>query len=223
MKLSKQTVDILKCFSTITGNLTVKPGKVLETMSTAKDIYSRADIAEEFIKPFAIFNLNEFLAVHGAFVDPDIVFEDNFCVFKEGVKTVKYVYADPSLLAPLPKDGIKMAQVDVTFKLAAADLETLKKMAGILQVPDLSFIANDKKIIARVHSLENDSGNKFDIDLNVETTDVFNVKFDIEKIKLLPGDHTVSISSKKISLFENGAFNAKTYIAIKSDSTFGTV
>ena len=48
MKLSEQTVNILKNFSTINQNILVKEGSQLRTMSTMKNILAEAEVTEAF-------------------------------------------------------------------------------------------------------------------------------------------------------------------------------
>ena len=59
MKLSENTVNILKNFSTINQNILVKSGSQLRTMSTMKNILGEASITEDFPKEFGIYDLNE--------------------------------------------------------------------------------------------------------------------------------------------------------------------
>ena len=54
MKLSEQTVNILKNFSTINQNILVKSGSQLQTMSTMKNILGTADVSEAFPRDFGI-------------------------------------------------------------------------------------------------------------------------------------------------------------------------
>jgi len=219
MKLSKQTIEVLKVWSSINTNLVIQPGKTVSTMSVAKDIMATVDVSENFDKQVSIFNLNELLGVLSSFDDPDIELEDKFMLIKEGKLSVKYVYADAALLVA-PSKTITMPKAEVSFDLSANVLSKIQKMAGILAVDDLSFIGDKKKIIARVCDLKNPSGNNFDIDLETKTKDEFIINFKVEKIKLLPGDHTVSISSKKISMFENTTYKSTTFVAVESTSEF---
>ena len=62
MKLSNETVTVLKNFSTINQNLVIKAGNKLSTMSAMKNIVASADVKEDFPQDFAIYDLNEFLA-----------------------------------------------------------------------------------------------------------------------------------------------------------------
>ena len=63
MKLSEQTVNILKNFSDINQNILVKSGNQLQTMSTMKNILGTAEVSETFPRDFGIYDLNEFLGV----------------------------------------------------------------------------------------------------------------------------------------------------------------
>ena len=46
MKLSKDTLDVLKNFATINTNILVREGNSLSTISTGKNIFAKADITE---------------------------------------------------------------------------------------------------------------------------------------------------------------------------------
>jgi len=46
MKLSNQTVDVLKNFSTINQNLIIKEGNTLTTMSAMKNIVAKAEVEQ---------------------------------------------------------------------------------------------------------------------------------------------------------------------------------
>ena len=52
MKLSEQTVNILRNFSTINQNILVKSGSQLQTMSTMKNILGTAAVPETFPRDF---------------------------------------------------------------------------------------------------------------------------------------------------------------------------
>ena len=52
IKLSSQTIDILKNFSNINSNLFVKAGEPLSTISEAKNILALANSSESFLTDF---------------------------------------------------------------------------------------------------------------------------------------------------------------------------
>ena len=61
MKLSDQTISILKKFRNINQSIVFKNGQKLRTISVAKNILAEATITEEFSRDFAIYDLNQFL------------------------------------------------------------------------------------------------------------------------------------------------------------------
>ena len=52
MKISNETVAMLKNFSTINPNIVVKAGNVIKTISEAKNILATANVAESFPQDF---------------------------------------------------------------------------------------------------------------------------------------------------------------------------
>ena len=59
MKLSDNTVQILKNFSGINQSLQFKQGNTLKTISPLKTIFVEATINENFPKEFALYDLNK--------------------------------------------------------------------------------------------------------------------------------------------------------------------
>ena len=76
MKISDNTRDILKNFSTINSGIRVKTGNKLETISNMKNILAVATIDESFPQDFSIYNLPEFLGATSLLEDPDFQFND---------------------------------------------------------------------------------------------------------------------------------------------------
>ena len=80
MKLSNQTINVLKNFSTINQNLVIKEGSDIATMSAMKNIVAKAKVEESFTKEFAIYDLNEFLSALSLFGTPNLDFQNDFVV-----------------------------------------------------------------------------------------------------------------------------------------------
>ena len=78
MKLSDNTLSILKNYATINQNLLIKAGSTLSTMSVAKNIFAEAKITETFDRDINIYDLNEFLASVTGMSDPELDFQENF-------------------------------------------------------------------------------------------------------------------------------------------------
>ena len=106
MKLSTETISVLKNFSTINANLMVKAGSSLSTMSAMKNIVAKAEVTEEFLSDFAIYDLNEFLSALSLFDKPDLEFGNDFVIItEEGTsKSLKYWFSDPSVVTTPSKE-----------------------------------------------------------------------------------------------------------------------
>ena len=59
MKLSEQTVSLLKNFSGINQNIQFKAGNRIQTISAQKNILVSAEVPESFPSDFAIYDLNK--------------------------------------------------------------------------------------------------------------------------------------------------------------------
>ena len=60
MKLSNETLTVLKNFAGINQSILVRKGNKLRTMSVMKTVLAEATVNEEFEKEFAIYDLNQF-------------------------------------------------------------------------------------------------------------------------------------------------------------------
>jgi len=221
MKLSDNTLTILKNFAGINNSILVKQGTKLRTISVAKNILAEADITEEFPRDFAIYDLNQFLNGLGLHNDPDLDFkEESYLSIKEGKRRVKYFFADPNVIISPPEKEINLPSKDVCFQLDSTSLEKLVKAAAVYQLPDLSAIGEAGVIKLVVRDKKNDTSNEYAIVVG-ETDSEFTFNFKVENIKIIPGAYDVVVSSKLLSQFTNTKYNLTYYIALEPDSTFG--
>ena len=221
MKLSDNTLTILKNFAGINNSILVKQGNKLRTISVAKNILAEADITEEFPRDFAIYDLNQFLNGLSLHNDPDLDFkEDSYLSIREGKRRVKYFFADPNVIISPPDKDIQLPSQDVCFQLDSTSLEKLVKAAAVYQLPDFSAIGEAGVIKLVVRDKKNDTSNEYAIVVG-ETDDEFVFNFKVENIKIIPGAYDVVVSSKLLSQFTNAKYNLTYYIALEPDSTFG--
>ncbi len=141
MKLSDNTLAILKNFAGINNSILVKEGNKLRTISVAKNILAEAEIKEEFPRDFAIYDLNQFLNGLSLHQDPDLDFQQSsYLSIREGKRRVKYFFADPNVIISPPEKDITLPTQDVCFQMDSVTLEKLVKAAAVYQLPDLSAI-----------------------------------------------------------------------------------
>ena len=85
MKLSDNTLSLLKNFSTINQSILFKQGSKLRTISVMKNILAEATVDEELPKDFGIYDLNQFLNGLGLHQSPELDFDnDGHVVIKDG-------------------------------------------------------------------------------------------------------------------------------------------
>jgi hypothetical protein len=222
MKLSDNTLALLKNFAGINQSILVKQGNKLRTISIAKNILAEAEITEEFPRDFAIYDLNQFLNGLGLHQDPDLDFgDDSYITIREGKRRVKYFYADPNVIVAPPEKEIKLPSEDVCFQLETGSLEKLVKAAAVYQLPDISAIGDAGVIRLVVRDKKNDTSNEYSIIVG-ETDEQFTFNFKVENIsKIVSGAYNVVVSSKLLSQFTNTKHNLSYWIALEPDSSFG--
>ena len=220
MKLSDQTLEVLKNFSDINTNILVKPGSELSTISTMKNILAKATITESFDKQFAVYDLSELLGIVSAIEKPDVdISNEKFMTIgSTGSKSkAKYYYSDESVVTSPQKDVV-MPDADVNFQLKDEILSKLLKMAAIMKLPDSSLVGKKgQDVILKVHDKKN-SANSYEEFVGTEASADFTFNFKIENLKIIPGDYDVAVSSKSISHFKNKVKPIEYWIALEPDS-----
>ena len=221
MKLSNQTISVLKNFASINQNLVIKEGNEITTMSAMKNIVAKAEVEETFTKEVAIYDLNEFLAALSLFTNPILDFDDGFVMITEENSnrgtSLKYFYSDPSVVTS-PSKTITMPSTEVTFKLSDEDLNKVQRAAGVIGAPDLVLEKTDKGTQLTVKDKKNDTANNYSIDIAVKGEGKYNFYFKTENLKVLPGTYDVEVSSKNISHFQNG--KTEYWIALEPESKY---
>ena len=220
MKLSDQTLNILKNFAGINNSILVKQGTQLRTISVAKNILAEPAIEEDFPRDFAVYDLNQFLNGLSLHQDPDLDFSpESYISIKEGKRRVKYFYADPNVIVSPPDKEITLPSDDVHFQLDSSALEKLLKAAAVYQLPDLSAVGEAGVVKLVVRDKKNDTSNEYAVVVG-ETDKEFSFNFKVENIKIIPGAYDVVVSQKLLSKFTNTNCDLKYYIALEPDSTF---
>ena len=218
MKLTTETISVLKNFSTINANLMVKSGSSLSTMSAMKNIVAKADVTEEFPSDFAIYDLNEFLSALSLFGKPDLEFGNDFVIItEEGTsKSLKYWFSDPSVVTT-PSKEISMPSTELTFNLSSDTLNEITKAAAVIGVPDMALSGGKLMVTDKKTS----TANAYETSLDVgDVAAEYKFWFKVENLKVMPGAYDVEVSSKKISHFTNTKLGVQYWIALEPESSY---
>lgn len=218
MKLSKDTINIIKNFSNINTHLTLKPGNRIVTISAQKNIIGDGRVSEEFTETFGIYDLNEFLGSMSLFDSPELVFNDKYVTITEGKNSVRYYAANQSILTAVP-DIKQFPTPDIKFGLPSQMLNQIQRVGSILRVGDFSVIGDGKTVKVTVGDKSNPTGNRFESELG-DTDKTFKINMKIENLKMLPGHYSVDVGNKKICRFTCDNQQLVYYVAIELDSTF---
>ena len=218
MKLSKDTLSVVKNFAGINSNMLLKAGNTLGTISAQKNVMAETSVTESFPQDFGIYDLNEFLGAMSLFEDPELEFNDKYVTIKEGSNSIKFFGADPSVLVA-PSKSITFPEAEINIKMTDSMLSMIQKTASVLRASDVSLVGADGKIKVVVGDKKNATGNSYEVEVG-DTDKNFKVNLKVDNLKMLPGDYDVSISSKKISRFKNVKTDLVYYVAVEADSIF---
>ena len=219
MRLSAETLALLKNFSSINQSILIRAGKKLRSMSVMKNILVEADIQEEFTRDVAIYDLNQFLNCLSLIDNAEVQLEDDAIVITDGTNSIEYRYSDPSVIAAPPERGLALPSQDVCVVLTEENLLTVKKAAAVLQIPDVALVGDGESIHLTVRDKKNSGSNAYRIAVG-ETVSTFQFNLKVENLKLISGDYDVIISKKNLAKFTNHSVPAEYFIAIENDSTF---
>ena len=220
MKLSDNTLTLLKNFSSINQSILFKQGNSLRTISVMKNILAEATINEELPKDFGIYDLNQFLSGLSLHNNPDLDFtNDGYVVIREGRSRSKYFFADPNVIVCPPEKAIELPSEDVTFELSTEQLDKLLKAAFVYQLPDLSAVGENGVVKLVVRDKKNETSNDYAVVVG-ETESNFVLNFKVENIKLISGSYDVVVSQKLLSKFTCREHNLTYYIALEPDSSY---
>ena len=222
MNLSKQTVDILKNFSTINASIAVDVGNTLQTMSAMKNILVKSTVEETFNTEFAIYDLSEFLnlSTSETFIGANFGFNNDYVDISKDRATSRYYYADRSTIIT-PSKSITMPEAEIESELKQDDLSTIRNMSSVLAKPDVVVRGDANSMILSVLDKKDPTSNVFNLDVGDGNGDTFEMYFKGENLKLLRGDYTVKISSQAISEFIHNDIDLTYWIALEPDSNYG--
>jgi hypothetical protein len=201
MKLSEQTINILKNFSTINPSLLVKPGNDLITVSPTRSIFAKCTVEEKFPKQFAIYELSKFLGMVSLFKEPDLEFMKHQLRITSDRQSVNFTYADPNTIVAPTADTVKFPSADVEFELLGEELQKLIRAASILQLPHIVVSGDGSKVKIAASDAKNPTTDTFSVEVGA-TDKEFNITFKVENIiKLLSTTYNVKITLKGLAQF----------------------
>ena len=223
MKLSNDTINILKNFAGINTGIVFNQGNVIKTISGNKNILAQASVAESFPVQFGVYDLNNFLTVLSLHKEePEIEFgEKNATIAGMGGRSkVNYRFCDPTMVVAPPEKPIAMPEAEIRFTLNEDDLSWILRSAAVLGSPNVAVTSDGSKVGVLVFDATNDAASTNTLDVAEGNGDSYKMIFKTESLKMIPGSYDVAISSRGVSHFTNRARDLQYWITTEAGSTF---
>lgn len=236
MKLTNETVEVLKNFSTINSNILIRPGTEIKTANTSKTVFAIATVPDDFPTEIGIYDLGEFLSIVnllGGAENTDFEFDEKSMTLtsESNRSRVKYWYASENVL-DYPQKKINMPSPQVTFEMNGSVLSQIKRAASTFGHSTLSMY-NDggNTILGKVYDPQYSTHNTFEMDIcefeNNPGVD-FDFIFNIQNLKYLSFGvddfFDVNLAAKgKGRIAEFSAKNISYYVAVDASSYMNNV
>jgi len=219
MKLSNETLTVLKNFSSINQGIQFKQGTKLTTVSAGKTVLAQANLKDEFPQDFCVYDLNQFLSVHSLHKDSDLSFDDSNVIFKSGRSSTKYRKTAKEMIVTPPEKEITLPSVDVSFTLSEEDYNNIMKVASVLSSPHIAVESDGDAVQLVAFDALDNSAHTNSIQVGEGNGNKYKIVFKTENIKLIPGSYEVQISFKGIGHFKNTKDDIQYWIAFEAKET----
>jgi hypothetical protein len=215
MKLSNETLTVLKNFASINQNLEFKKGSKLTTVSPTKTVLAEAILKDDFTDEFCVEDLNEFLSVHSLFSDKaELAFDEHNILFKGDRRKIKYRKTSKNVIVTPPDKTLTLPSEDVKFTLAAEDYDWILKTSKVLSSPHIAIKSDGEKVEIVTFDAAVDTAHINSLELNINGTgNKYKIVFSVDNFKLIPGTYDVTVSFKGLTNFKNTKDNIQYWIA----------
>jgi hypothetical protein len=224
MKLSNETLAVLKNFGNINQGILFKQGKTLKTVSSHRNILSEATISEEIPAEFGVYDLNNFLSVVSLHKDePTFDFDSHHVVIvgNKGRSKIKYRFCDVNMIVTPPDKQINMQDPEISFSLSAEDFDWVLRAASVLSSPQIAVDSDGTKINIVTLDLQNDSAHTDSLEIADGNGDKYRMIFKTESLtKLMAGPYEVKISAKGVSHFKSTKMDLQYWVTTETGSKF---
>jgi hypothetical protein len=216
MKLSENTLAVLKNFASINSGVVLSAGTAQRTISPEKSILVEATIDDDIPTQFGIYDLNQFLGNLTTLRNPELTFSKEGVVLDDGELSFEYRACSANLIITPPEKELVLKSVDVTFFLPNDTLQKLIKVATMNGLPNLSVVGKNGQLLLKIHERANDTSNSGTIQIGEYAGQDFTASFKTDNLKLLPNDYNVEIQKGAFAKFENAAKTLKYFIALET-------
>jgi hypothetical protein len=172
-------------------------GKEQRVNTNNKTIFGDVEFDEEFPVEFGIWDLKQLLSVISLFTDPEIDFEKEKLVIKEGKRKVNYFYSDIGLIKFF-KNKVTLPNVDIQFNLSKDTLTQLHKVAKVFNGEYIAVVGDKEKIYLQTINPKNDQQSSGSFEVG-ETDKEFRMVISMDRLIWVDGEYVVKISKEGIA------------------------
>ena len=216
MKLSDNTLAVLKNFASINSGVVLSAGKTQKTISPEKSILVEATLEDDIPSEFGIYDLNQFLGNLTTLRNPELTFNKDTVTLDDGELSFDYRACSANLIITPPDKELVLKSVDVKFSLPNDTLQKLIKVATMNSLPNLSVVGKNGSLLLKIHERANDTSNSGTIKIGEYAGQDFTASFKTDNLKLLPNDYNVEIQKGAFAKFENASNTLKYFIALET-------
>ncbi|AFQ97124.1 sliding clamp protein [Aeromonas phage Aes508] len=205
MKLTKETLSVMKNFAAINPSLRLTPGNFIMTKSVNGVAYAEATIADEIDSELNIYDLPNFLSILGQLGEgSDINLSNGEIVIQNGRAKVNLPDAESSVIV-VPKQRLRMPPADVEFDLKAEDLAEILKISRAVGADRIAITNRNDHIVIDAFAVEDGDNARTRYSLTVcpyEGTNNFSFVINLENVSVVVADYKINISSKGAAQFQ---------------------
>jgi len=216
MKISHETLTLLKNFAGINSNIVVKQGNTLATVSAGKNILARATVSETFPREFYIYDLNSLLGLLTLVEDQDVEFNESNIRISNNGQNWKYNYSDPGVVTAAPDKELEIDPV-YTFTLTAETIGMIHRNASIFSAPTVSIVSKNGTVMLTVGDPTNPNSNSYTKDLGSADIE-FDARLKIENLKVISDTYEVSLGRKKAMRLKSSSRDLVYFLAMEPTS-----
>ena len=216
MKLSDNTLAVLKNFASINSGVVLKPGKAQKTISPEKSILVEATIEDDIPSEMGIYDLNQFLGIITTLRNPEVTFAKDQIVLTDGELSVTYRGCSANLIITPPEKELVLKDITTKFSLANPTSQKLIKVASMINLPNLSVVGKNAELLLKIHERSNDTSNDGIMKIGDYAGKDFIATFKTENLKLLPDDYNVEVQAGAFAKFVNQNKTLTYFIALET-------
>ena len=220
MKLSTETLSVLKNFSAINQGIEFKKGNKLTTISAGKSVLAQAILKDDFPEDFCVYDLNQFLSVYSLFKDAtELEFDSANVIFNGGRRKTKFRKAAKEMIVTPPNKEIKLDEVDCSFTLTTEDYADIMKASSVLSSPNISVQSDGESVELVAYDAKDDAQHTNSINVGAGNGKSYKIVFKTENIKMVPGEYEVQISFKGFAHFKNTKDDIQYWVAFEKNES----